>query len=57
MNKNWPTNPCVGCLKPIDLAYISEVESNLTKESDVGFGDEVECEEFSNVHDTFYIMM
>jgi hypothetical protein len=31
----------------------------LTKELDVGFGDEVEveCEEFSNVRDTFYIMM
>jgi len=57
VNKNWPASPCASCLKPIDLAYICEVESNLTKELDVGFGDEVECEEFSNVHNTFYIIM
>jgi hypothetical protein len=44
-------------LKPIDLAYICEVELNLTKELDVGLGDEVECEEFLNVHNIFYIMM
>jgi hypothetical protein len=44
-------------LKPIDLAYICEVEFNLTKELDAGFGDEAECEEFSNVHNTFYIIM
>jgi hypothetical protein len=30
---------------------------DLTKELDVGFGDDIECEEFSNVRNTFYIMM
>jgi hypothetical protein len=55
VNKNWPNDLCVGCLKLTNLASICEVECNLTKELDTKFVDVIECETFSNIHDTFWI--
>lgn len=39
VNKNWPNDLCVGCLKLTNLASICEVEFNLTKELDTEFVD------------------
>jgi len=48
VHKNWPFNLRVGCLKPSNLAIICETKSDLTKELDVEFVDEVEHEEYAN---------
>ncbi len=53
VNENWPNDLCVGCLKLTNLASICEVQFNLTKELDTEFVDVIECETFSNIHDTF----
>jgi len=29
VNKNWPFNPCIGCLKPINFACACEINFNL----------------------------
>jgi hypothetical protein len=48
VHKNWPFDLHVGCLKPSDLATICEAKSDLTKELDVEFVDEVEHEEYAD---------
>jgi hypothetical protein len=40
VNKNWPSNPHVGC----PLASTCEVVSNIIEELDVEFEHKVECE-------------
>jgi hypothetical protein len=52
VNKNWPNDLRVGCLKLTNLTSICEVEFDLTKKLDTEFVDVVECEFFSNIHDT-----
>ncbi len=47
VHKNWPFNPCAGCLKPSNLAIVCEVEFDLTNELDVEFVDEMEHEEYA----------
>jgi hypothetical protein len=54
MNKNWLVDPHIGCLKLANLAFVCEAKSNLIEELYVEFVNEVECEEFLNVHNTFY---
>ncbi len=46
VNKNWPSNPRVGCPKFLNFAFTCEAKSNLMKNLDVKFEHEVECEEF-----------
>ncbi len=46
VQKNWSSNPCVGCLKPYDLATSYEIKSDLKNELDVEFVDEVEHEKY-----------
>jgi hypothetical protein len=29
VNKKWPFNPCIGCLKPTNFACAHEIEFNL----------------------------
>jgi hypothetical protein len=41
INKNWPHDPCVGCTKFFDFAFVCEVESYLIKELDAEFTNEV----------------
>jgi hypothetical protein len=47
VNKNWPNDLHVGCLKLTNFASICEVEFNLTKELNTEFVDVVECDFFS----------
>jgi len=51
VNKNWPSNLWIGCLKPTNFAFACEVESKLMVELDAKFKNEVEGEDFSNLHD------
>jgi hypothetical protein len=53
VNKNWPSNPLIGCLKPINLAFTCEVEYGLMTKLEVKFKDEVEGEYIFNLHDSF----
>ncbi len=54
MNKNWLVDPHIGCLKLANSAFVCEAKFNLIEELYVEFVNEVECEEFQNVHNTFY---
>jgi hypothetical protein len=53
VNKNWPSNPWIGCLKPINLAFTCEVEYGLMIKLKVEFEDEVEGENIFNLCDSF----
>lgn len=55
--QNWPSNPWVECLEPMDFAITCEVELVLIDELDAKFKDEVEHEEFLDVCDTFFGFM
>ncbi len=53
MDKSWPFDHHVDCLKHPNLAFICEEKSNLIEELNVEFMNElVKCKEFSNVYDT-----
>jgi len=54
VNKNWLGDPRIGCLKLANLAFVCETKSNLIKELYFEFVNDVEREEFLNVHNTFY---
>jgi hypothetical protein len=54
MNKNWLVDLHIGCLKLANLAFVCEAKSNLIEQLYVEFANEVEHEEFLNVHNTFY---
>jgi hypothetical protein len=47
VNKNWPSNPCIGCLKPTNLAFTCEVEYGLMTKL------EVEGKYIFDLHDSF----
>jgi hypothetical protein len=47
----WPIDPRVGCFKPFNLVSACKTKSNLLKELDVEFEDEIEQEEFPNLCD------
>ncbi len=49
INKNWQSNPHVGCPKFSNFAIACEVELNLTKELAAEFEPEVECNFFLKV--------
>jgi hypothetical protein len=51
VNKNWPFNLWIGCLKPTNFAFACEVKSKLMVELEAKFKNEVEGEDFSNLHD------
>jgi hypothetical protein len=51
VNKNWPSNLWIGCLKSTIFAFACEVESKLMVELKAKFENEVESEDFSNLHD------
>jgi hypothetical protein len=57
MNKNWLVDPYIGCLKLANIAFVCEIKYNLIEELYVEFVNEVEPEEFLNVHNTFYGMV
>jgi hypothetical protein len=54
MNKNWLVDLNIGCLKLANITFICEIKYNLIEELYVEFVNEVEHEEFLNVHNTFY---
>jgi hypothetical protein len=54
MNKNWLVDSNIGCLKLANITFVCEIKSNLIEELYLEFVNEVECEEFLNVDNTFY---
>jgi len=55
VNKNWPSDPLIGCLKPINLAFTCEVEYGLMTKLEVKLKDEVEGKDIFNLHCSFLI--
>ncbi len=51
VDKNWPSNLWIGCLKPTNFAFACEVESKLSVELKAKFENEFEVEDFSNLDD------
>ncbi len=52
INKNWPSNLRIGCVKPIDLASICELELDLTIELEAKFYvDAVDHDDFLNLNE------
>jgi len=54
MNKKWPSNLQIGCVKPIDLASTCELELNLTTELEAKFhADVVDHDDFLDLNEVF----
>jgi len=54
INKKWPSNLWIGCLKPIDLASICELELDLTTNLEVKFpADAVDHDDFLDLNEVF----
>jgi hypothetical protein len=49
-HKNWPSNPHIGCLKQIDVAFACEAESNLMAKLEVEFENQVNNEDSLDLH-------
>jgi hypothetical protein len=56
MNKNWPFDLWIGCVKSTNLAYACEVESDLITELEVEFhDDEIDHKDFFDLNEVFQI--
>lgn len=51
VNKVWPFDPHIRCLKTFNFASVCEVEFIWIKNLHVKFEDEVECKELPKVYD------
>jgi hypothetical protein len=52
VNKNWPFDLQISCVKPTDLAFACKLESNLRMEFKVEFhDDEVDHDDFLNLNE------
>jgi hypothetical protein len=51
LNKNWPFNPQISCMKPINFASTCEMVLDLTTELEATFQDEVDCEDFLDLNE------
>ncbi len=52
VNQNWHSSFWIGYLKPTNFAFACEVESKLLVKLEAKFENEVEGEDFSNLHDS-----
>jgi hypothetical protein len=53
INKNWPFNPWIGCLKLTNIAFPCKVEFDLMAKLEAKFEEQVDDENSLDLHDSF----
>jgi hypothetical protein len=53
INRNWPSNPWIGCLKLSNIASTCELEFDLMVKREAKFEKQVDDENSLDLHDSF----